>query len=87
EGVTLNVVAEIGETQVLLDDVLHLQVGDVINLSNTKVDSDMTLKVEGRKKFKCRPGLVGNRVAVQIGDPIDEVPDDLLVTKKEEEEI
>ena len=48
---------------------------------------EMILKVEGRKKFKCRPGVVGSRVAVQIGERIDEVPDDMLITKKEEEEI
>ncbi|MBN1498629.1 MAG: flagellar motor switch protein FliM [Spirochaetes bacterium] len=87
EGVNLNVVAEIGAVEVSMEEVLSLSVGDVVKLPNTKIDSDMVVKVEGRRKFKCRPGLVGSRVAVQVGDRIDEVPDELLITKKEEEDM
>lgn len=87
ENVALDVVAEIGNVQVSVEEVLNLTPGDVIKLHNTKTDSDMILKVENRRKFKCRPGLVGNRLAVQIGERIDEVPDELLITKKEEDEM
>lgn len=87
DSVKLNVVAEIGEVGVTMEEVLGLTSGDVINLPNTKVNSDMVVRIEGRKKFKCRPGLVGNRVSVQIGERIIEVPDELLMTRKEEEEI
>jgi flagellar motor switch protein FliM len=87
ENVQLDVVAELGETEISMDEALNLHLGDVIVLHNTKIDSDMVLKVEGRKKFKCRPGVVGSRVAVQIGEKIEEIPDDMLITKKEEEEI
>ena len=80
-------VAELGQVDITMDEALNLHLGDVIVLHNTKVDSEMTLKIEGRKKFKCRPGVVGSRVAVQVGERIDEVPDDMLITKKEEEEI
>lgn len=87
ERVALDVVSEIGMVDVTMQEVLNLQVGDVIKLPQTKTDSDMTLKIEGRNKFKCRPGLLGNRIAVQVGEKIDEVPDELLITKKEEEDI
>ncbi|HNX57971.1 MAG TPA: flagellar motor switch protein FliM [Spirochaetota bacterium] len=87
ENVQLDVVAELGETEISMGEALNLTIGDVILLHNTKIDSDMILKVEGRNKFKCRPGVVGSRVSVQIGEKIEEVPDDMLITKKEEEEI
>lgn len=87
ENVSLDVVAEIGSVMVSMQEVLNLTVGDVIKLPKTKTDSDMTLKIEGRNKFKCRPGMVGNRVSVQIGEKIEEVPDELLITKKEEDEM
>jgi flagellar motor switch protein FliM len=46
--------------------VLKLQRGDIIKLEKTKVSSDMELKIGNRKKFFVRPGVVGNRVAVQV---------------------
>jgi flagellar motor switch protein FliM len=87
ENVSLDVVAEIGNVMITMQEVLNLTPGDVIKLPHTKIDSDMTLKVEGRRKFKCRPGMVGSRVSVQIGERIEEVPDELLITKKEEDEM
>ncbi len=87
ETVRLPVVAEIGEVEISMIDVMHLNVGDVVKLPNTKISSDMTLKIGGRKKFKCRPGLVGNRVAVQIGEEIEDIPDELLISKRSKEEL
>jgi flagellar motor switch protein FliM len=65
---------------------MQLQLGDVVKLSNTKVNSDMVLKVGGRKKYKYRPGLSGSRVAVQLGEKIEDIPDELLTSKRSEEE-
>ncbi|MBN2040987.1 MAG: flagellar motor switch protein FliM [Spirochaetes bacterium] len=87
ENVELQVVAEIGEVPITMQEVLNLTVGDVIKLPDTKINSDMTLKVGGRKKYKCRPGLIGSRVAVQIGENILDIPDELLITRRSEEEI
>jgi flagellar motor switch protein FliM len=87
ETVELLVVAEIGEVPITVNEVLHVAVGDVIKLPDTKIDSDMILKLGGRRKYKCRPGLIGNRVAVQIGEQIEEVPDELLTSKRNEEEL
>ncbi|MFH0974659.1 MAG: flagellar motor switch protein FliM [Spirochaetota bacterium] len=87
ENVELQVVAEIGEVSIIMQEVLELKVGDVIKLPDTKVNSDMVLRVGGRKKYKCRPGLIGSRVAVQIGESILDIPDELLITRRSEEEM
>jgi flagellar motor switch protein FliM len=86
ETVELPVVAEIGEVNITVQEVLNLQIGDVIKLPDTKINSDMTLRIGGRKKYKCRPGLIGNRIAIQVGEDIEEVPDELLISKRSEDE-
>jgi flagellar motor switch protein FliM len=87
ENVELLVVAEIGEVSITMAEVLDLKVGDVIKLPDTKVNSDMVLRVGGRKKYKCRPGVIGSRVAVQIGESIVDIPDELLITRRSEDEM
>ncbi len=87
ENVELQVVAEIGEVSVTMAEVLDLKIGDVIKLPDTKINSDMVLRVGGRKKYKCRPGVIGSRVAVQIGESIVDIPDELLITRRSEDEI
>jgi flagellar motor switch protein FliM len=87
ESVTLPVIAEIGEATISFREILSLLPGDVIKLPDTKIGSDMILKVGGRKKFKCRPGLVSSRIAVKIGDRIEEVPDELLTTKRNDDDL
>ena len=87
ENVELPVVAEIGEVSIAMSEVLDLKVGDVVKLPDTKVNSDMVLRVGGRKKYKCRPGVIGSRVAVQIGESILDIPDELLITRRNEDEI
>jgi flagellar motor switch protein FliM len=87
ETVELPVVAEIGEVDISVQEVLDLSVGDVIKLPDTKMSSDMTVRIGGRKKYRCRPGLIGNRIAIQVGEEIEEVPDELLISKRSEEEI
>ncbi len=87
ETVLLPVVAEIGEVEINMEDIMSLHLGDVVKLPNTKLSSDMTLRIGGRKKFKCRPGVVGSRVAVQVGESIEDIPDELLISKRSKEEI
>lgn len=86
EAVELPIVVEVGEVEITMEELLAIQVGDVIKLPNTKINSDMIVKIGGRNKYKCRPGVIGNRVAVQIGEKIEEIPDELLVSKRSEEE-
>ncbi|MDR1127037.1 MAG: flagellar motor switch protein FliM [Treponema sp.] len=65
-SVDVNVVAEIGAIQVSVRDVLSLQIGDVVRLYNTRVGDPYSLNVGDQKKFLCRPGVVGKKMAVQI---------------------
>jgi len=65
-SVDVNVVAEVGRIQIPVRDVLSLRVGDVIRLYNVRVGDPMTLNVGNKKKFLCRPGVIGNKMAVQI---------------------
>jgi flagellar motor switch protein FliM len=84
--VYLPVICEIGTSEITLRDLLNLQKGDVIKL-NTRISEDFILKVGNRKKFKCRPGTLGKRIAVQIGEKLEEVPEELLKSVREEEEL
>jgi len=84
--VHLPVICEIGTTEINLKNLLNLQKGDIIKL-RARVSDDFTLKVGERKKFKCRPGTLGKRIAVQIGEKIEEVPEELLKSVREEEEL
>ena len=86
ENVTLPLTAEIGSVNVTVQEVLNLRPGDVIKLPDTKVGDDMILRIAGRKKYKCTPGLVSNRLAVKLGDRIEEVPDELLTSSRSEDE-
>lgn len=70
--VEVPVVAEIGSMDLRVRDVLALRRGDVIRLPGTRVGDPMVLKVGNRRKFFCRPGVVGSKVAVQITGKLEE---------------
>jgi len=71
--VAVTLVAEIGGMNLPVREVLALRPGDIIRLDNTRVDDPMMLKIGNRKKFECRPGVVGNKVAVQITKKLEEI--------------
>jgi flagellar motor switch protein FliM len=73
-GITL--AAEIGRVNVSMKDVVNLREGDVIRLSNTKVNDPLCIKIGNRPKFECRPGLVGKSMAVQVTRKIEDVDQD-----------
>jgi flagellar motor switch protein FliM len=87
DQVEIPIIAEIGEIDLPLGDVLSLTVGDVVKLGETHIKSDMLIKVGDRKKFKCRPGKIGKRITTQIGEAIEEIPDELLGSTRSEEDI
>jgi flagellar motor switch protein FliM len=64
--VDVNVVAEVGSIQIPIRDVLSLRVGDVVRLYSVKVGDNFGVNIGGKQKFLCRPGMVGNKMAVQI---------------------
>jgi flagellar motor switch protein FliM len=65
--------AEIGSIDLNVRDVLSLRRGDVIRLYNCRVGDPMILSVGNQRKFYCRPGVVGNKLAVQVIKQIEDV--------------
>ncbi|MCK4540621.1 MAG: flagellar motor switch protein FliM [Spirochaetales bacterium] len=80
-SIDIKVRAEIGSMNLTVRDVLALRAGDVIRLSNVNVKDPMILKIGNKQKFLCRPGLVGNKVAVQITEKLEDI------TKEDFEEL
>ena len=70
-GITVS--AEIGNMDLTVRDVLSLKLGDVIRLPDVRIGDPMILKIGNRDKFMCRPGVVGNKLAVQITEKLEEV--------------
>lgn len=65
QGAPVKVTAELGRVQISMGDILGLQIGDVVKLIS-RVNDDLILKVGDQKKFLCRPGVIGSRMAVQV---------------------
>lgn len=75
------VVAVLGYAQITMRDLMSLNAGDVLKLDET-IQSEATLFVQNRPKFKCRPGVIGKKLCVQTTKQVDELySDDLVVGK------
>jgi len=61
----LEIVAELGGTQLALSDVYHLNIGDVIDLGHSK-DSPIYLEIGGYQWFTGRMGTHKKNLAVKI---------------------
>lgn len=72
-SIEVTVAAEIGKMDLTVRDVLALKRGDVIRLSNTRIGDPMVLKVGNKSKFTCRPGVVGNKLAVMILSKLEDI--------------
>ena len=71
---SLSLSAVLGETDLSIEEFLHLQVGDVITVGR-KPGEPVDLMVEGKNAFYAQPGLVGSHLAVQIVSPVVEEED------------
>ncbi len=71
-SVRVTMVAEVGTMQLTMRDVLSLRPGDVIRLPDTRVGDPMPVTIGTRRKFLCRPGVMGNKIAVQVVRKIEE---------------
>ena len=77
ERTSIPLVVEMGKVSVTVQELLDLAVGDVLQLES-KIESDLSVIIGSNEKFKCKPGLTGNKLAVQItkivpgGDEKDE---------------
>ena len=63
----LEIVAELARTQILLSDLYHLNVGDVVDIKRSK-DSPVFLNIGGRRWFDGKMGTSNKQVAVKIGE-------------------
>ncbi|MNI98019.1 Flagellar motor switch protein FliM [compost metagenome] len=63
--------AELGESRLSIAEFLGLSVGDVISLNKT-VDTGLSVKVGDKLKFIGSPGMIKDRVAVQIDEIVSE---------------
>lgn len=67
----MQIVAQLGTSQLSIQDFLSLNFGDVIEL-NAKIDEPLIVKVGDIPKFIAQPGKVKQKQAVQIMDIIEE---------------
>lgn len=86
DNVQVQISVEIGTVNLSFQEIMGLKVGDIIKMPKTTVRDEFIFKVEERSKFKCRPGRIGSRLAVQIGEPVIDIPDELLIGNRSEEE-
>ncbi|MDO3410692.1 flagellar motor switch protein FliM [Saccharibacillus sp. CPCC 101409] len=67
----LPVIAELGESQLTIREFLSLAPGDVVTL-NKATEDGLAIRVGERLKFIGSPGMIKDRVAVQIDEIVNE---------------
>jgi flagellar motor switch protein FliM len=73
EKVTLPVSVHLGTASVSIQDVLHLEPGDIICLDSS-ANGTLNLLVDGRPRCRVRPGMSGSRLAVRVEEVIPPDP-------------
>ncbi|MCU9593084.1 flagellar motor switch protein FliM [Caldibacillus thermolactis] len=71
----LPIIAELGQSEITIEEFLQLSVGDCIEL-NKKIDEPMIIKVQEVPKFFGQPGKVNKNLAIQILDYFEEEGDE-----------
>ncbi|QGQ46848.1 flagellar motor switch protein FliM [Metabacillus sediminilitoris] len=71
----LTVSAELGTSEISIQDFLQLQSGDVIQLDSS-IDQPLVVKIGGRPKFTGQPGKMNKKIAVQIIDHLSRGDED-----------
>ncbi len=67
----LLVKAELGKSEITIQEFLQLDIGDTIEL-NSLIDDPLTIIIEDNPKFLGQPGKVKDQLAVQVTDLIEE---------------
>ncbi|MCK0470762.1 flagellar motor switch protein FliM [Halalkalibacter sp. APA_J-10(15)] len=67
--------AELGDSEITIQEFLSLTKGDVIEL-NQSIEEPLGVLVGGERKYYAQPGILKNRVSVQVTELIEEVEDD-----------
>lgn len=71
----LEVIAELGNTEISIEDFLLMQIGDVVQL-NQKISQPLILNVGGIPKFAVQPGKLKKSMAVQVIESLKGGDDD-----------
>ncbi|BBB93176.1 MAG TPA: flagellar motor switch protein FliM [Methylomusa anaerophila] len=74
EKTRIPAIVELGQVSITVQELLNLAVGDVLQL-NSRTNDDLSVIIGTREKFKCKPGVSGNRTAVQITQIISQGDD------------
>ncbi|MFD2682822.1 flagellar motor switch protein FliM [Bacillus seohaeanensis] len=69
------IVAELGKSDISIEEFLAVGIGDVIQL-NTRIDDPLTVRIGEVPKFTAQPGKSNKKVAVQILDSLKGGNDD-----------
>ena len=75
-AIEVPLVVEVGSMELMVREVLSLSLGDVIRLPLANINDSMALRVGDRKKFWCKPGQIGTKLAVQVTGRIEELEAD-----------
>jgi flagellar motor switch protein FliM len=71
----VSVTAEIGSSEISIQDFLMLEIGDVIEL-NQQIDKPLLIKVGDIPKFVGQPGKINKKLAIQVFDTFKGGDDD-----------
>ncbi|MBM7837658.1 flagellar motor switch protein FliM [Alkalihalobacillus xiaoxiensis] len=72
---SIDVSAELGRSEITIDEFLQLREGDVITL-NQLIDESLQVLVGGEHKFKGQPGLQRDRMAIQVTEVLGGTEDE-----------
>jgi flagellar motor switch protein FliM len=70
ESTTVPATCILGETQLTLQQLVELEVGDVL-LTTTPINGELRVLLAGKERAKGRPGVLSGRKAVKITDVIE----------------
>lgn len=68
--VDVSITAVLGKTNIVVDDFLKLNAGDVLTLNN-RFNAPIKLVIEDEEYFYAKPGILGKNMGVEVLDIID----------------
>lgn len=75
--VEVEVIAKLGETELKFAEIAAIREGDIIRLDET-IKNDAEIIIGSGPKFRGKPGVSGNRRAVQIREVLTTITEDVL---------
>ena len=65
----LNMAVELGRSEITVEELIHLGIGDMIELDQL-IEHDLMMNIDEEPKFKVQPGKTKHNIAVQITEEI-----------------